>query len=418
MAQFKSDFLNIVQERGFIHQCSNLDGLDAVLASGMQSAYCGFDPTGKSLHIGHLVPVMMMHWFQKAGHKPYTLVGGATAMIGDPSFKDKSRPLLTPADIQANVDSIKQCYSQFIDYSSDANGAVMVNNAEWILSLNYMEFLRDYGTCFTVNRMMSFDSVKLRLEREQPLTFLEFNYMIMQGYDFYHLHKTKNLILQMGGSDQWGNMINGVDLAHKKLGKELFVLTVPLLTTASGAKMGKTEGGAVWLRGDMTSPYDYWQYWRNTEDADVGKFLKLFTTLPMDEIAKLEALKDAEINEAKKILAFETTKLCHGEAAALEAAETARKTFEQGSVGDNLPSISMSEAALKAGLSVIDALRETGLVETNGEAKRLIQGGGARINDAPVHDGAQMITIGDLTSDGYIKLSSGKKKHALIKLSA
>lgn len=418
MTKFKSDFLNIVQERGFIHQCSNLDGLDAVLASGMQSAYCGFDPTGKSLHIGHLVPVMMMHWFQKAGHKPYTLVGGATAMIGDPSFKDKSRPLLTPADIQANVDSIKQCYSQFITYGPDANGAVMVNNADWILSLNYMEFLRDYGTCFTVNRMMSFDSVKLRLEREQPLTFLEFNYMIMQGYDFYHLHKTKNLILQMGGSDQWGNMINGVDLAHKKLGKELFVLTVPLLTTASGAKMGKTEGGAVWLRGDMTSPYDYWQYWRNTEDADVGKFLKLFTTLPMDEIAKLEALKDAEINEAKKILAFETTKLCHGEAAALEAAETARKTFEQGSVGDNLPSISMSEAALKAGLSVIDALRETGLVETNGEAKRLIQGGGARINDAPVHDGAQMITIGDLTSDGYIKLSSGKKKHALIKLSA
>ncbi len=418
MTKFKSDFLNIVQERGFIHQCSNLEGLDAQLSSGMQSAYCGFDPTGKSLHIGHLVPVMMMHWFQKAGHKPYTLVGGATAMIGDPSFKDKSRPLLTADDIHVNVESIKQCYSQFIQYGSSANDAVMVNNADWILSLNYMEFLRDYGTCFTVNRMMSFDSVKLRLEREQPLTFLEFNYMIMQGFDFYHLFKTKNIILQMGGSDQWGNMINGVDLAHKKLGKELFVLTVPLLTTASGAKMGKTEGGAVWLRGDMTSPYDYWQYWRNTEDADVGKFLKLFTTLPMDEIAKLEALKDAEINEAKKVLAFEATKLCHGEAAALEAAETARKTFEQGGVGDNLPSISLSESALKTGISVIDALRETGLAETNGEAKRLIQGGGARINDVSVQDGGQMITLSDLTSEGYIKVSSGKKKHALIKLSA
>lgn len=418
MTKFKSDFLNIVQERGFIHQCSNLEGLDAQLSSGMQSAYCGFDPTGKSLHIGHLVPVMMMHWFQKAGHKPYTLVGGATAMIGDPSFKDKSRPLLTADDIHVNVESIKQCYSQFIQYGSSANDAVMVNNADWILSLNYMEFLRDYGTCFTVNRMMSFDSVKLRLEREQPLTFLEFNYMIMQGFDFYHLFKTKNIILQMGGSDQWGNMINGVDLAHKKLGKELFVLTVPLLTTASGAKMGKTEGGAVWLRGDMTSPYDYWQYWRNTEDADVGKFLKLFTTLPMDEIAKLEALKDAEINEAKKVLAFEATKLCHGEAAALEAAETARKTFEQGGVGDNLPSISLSESALKTGISVIDALRETGLVETNGEAKRLIQGGGARINDVSVQDGAQLITLSDLTGEGYIKVSSGKKKHALIKLGA
>ncbi|MCB1559237.1 MAG: tyrosine--tRNA ligase [Alphaproteobacteria bacterium] len=418
MAQFKSEFLNVISERGFIHQCSNLEGLDAQLATGSQSAYCGFDPTGKSLHIGHLVPVMMMHWFQKTGHKPYTLVGGATAMIGDPSFKDKTRPLLTPDEIQANVDSIKQCYSQFITYGEGKNDAAMLNNADWILKLNYMEFLRDYGTCFTVNRMLSFDSVKLRLEREQPLTFLEFNYMIMQGYDFMHLYQDKNITLQIGGSDQWGNMINGVDLTHKKHGREVFVLTCPLLTTASGAKMGKTEGGAVWLRGDMYAPYDYWQYWRNTEDADVGRFLKLFTTLPMDEIAKLEQLKDAEINEAKKVLAFEATKLCHDEQAAREAEETARKTFEQGGVGDNLPSIEVPEDALKNGISVIDVLRETGLVATNGEAKRLIQGGGAKINDASVSDGAQLVTLSDMTGDGYIKVSSGKKKHALIRISA
>ncbi|OIN85479.1 MAG: tyrosine--tRNA ligase [Alphaproteobacteria bacterium CG1_02_46_17] len=417
-SQYKSDFLNIISERGFIHQCSNMDGLDAKLASGIQSAYCGFDPTGRSLHIGHLVPVMMMHWFQKTGHKPYTLVGGATAMIGDPSFKDKTRPLLTTEDIQANVESIKECYAQFITYGTGKNDAEMLNNADWILKLNYMEFLRDYGTYFTINRMLSFDSVKLRLDREQPLTFLEFNYMIMQGYDFMHLHQTRDVILQMGGSDQWGNMINGVDLTHKKMGKELFVLTCPLLTTASGGKMGKTEGGAVWLRGDMCSPYDYWQYWRNTEDADVGRFLKLFTTMPMDEIAKLEQLKDAEINEAKKILAFEVTKLCHGEQAALEAAETARMTFEQGSVGDNLPFIEVPEDILKTGISVIDALRETGLVATNGEAKRLVQGGGAKINDASVSDGAQLVTLSDMTGDGYIKVSSGKKKHALIKIRA
>lgn len=405
-----------MQERGFIHQCSNFDGLDAILSSGSQSAYCGFDPTGKSLHIGHLVPVMMMHWFQKCGHKPYTLVGGATAMIGDPSFKDKTRPLLTQKEIQENIDSIKQCYAQFITYGEGSNLATMLNNADWILKLNYMEFLRDYGTCFTINRMLSFDSVKLRLEREQPLTFLEFNYMIMQGYDFLHLHQKCGMMLQLGGSDQWGNMINGVDLAHKKIGKELFVLTVPLITTASGAKMGKTEGGAVWLNPTMTTPYDYWQFWRNTEDADVGKFLKLFTLLPMDEISRLENMQGADINEAKKILAFETTKLCHGEAAALDAAETAHKTFELGSVGDNLPSITLPESDLKTGITVIDALRQSGLVDSNGEAKRLIQGGGAKINDVAITDGGYMVTLSDLTGDGYIKLSSGKKKHALIRV--
>lgn len=416
MTTFKSDFLNIMQERGFIHQCSNFDGLDALLAAGSQSAYCGYDPTGKSLHVGHMVSMMMLHWFQECGHKPYTLVGGATAMIGDPSFKDKTRPLLTREEIDANIESIRQNYASFIRYGDDKTGGEMLNNADWILKLNYMEFLRDYGTCFTVNRMLSFDSVKLRLEREQPLTFLEFNYMIMQGYDFLNLYQTRGVTIQLGGSDQWGNMINGVDLAHKKIGKELFVLTVPLITTASGAKMGKTEGGAVWLRADMTSPYDYWQFWRNTEDADVGKFLKLFTLLPMDEIRKLEQLDGAGINEAKKILAFECTKILHGEAAAHEAAETARKTFEQGGVGDNLPTITLPESDLKTGISVIDALRQSGLVESNGEAKRLIQGGGAKVNDNAVTDGGQILTLADLTGDGYIKLSSGKKKHALIRV--
>lgn len=416
MTTFKSDFLNIMQERGFIHQCSNFDGLDAILASGSQSAYCGYDPTGKSLHIGHMVSMMMLHWFQKCGHKPYTLMGGGTAMIGDPSFKDKTRPLLTNEQIDENINSIKTSFSSYIRYGEGKTDATVVNNADWLLKLNYMEFLRDYGTLFTVNRMLSFDSVKLRLDREQPLTFLEFNYMIMQGYDFLHLYQKHGVVLQMGGSDQWGNMINGVDLTHKKIGKEVFVLTVPLITTASGAKMGKTEGGAVWLRADMTSPYDYWQFWRNTEDSDVGKFLKLFTMLPMDEIAKLEKMEGAGINEAKKILAFECTKILHGEAAALEAAETARKTFEQGGVGDNLPTVTVAEGDLKTGVTVIDALRLVGLVDSNGEAKRLIQGGGAKVNDNNVTDGAQLLTLADLTADGYIKLSSGKKKHALIRV--
>jgi tyrosyl-tRNA synthetase len=415
MNSFKSDFLTIMQERGFIHQCSNFEGLDAKLCEGSQVAYCGYDPTGPSLHVGHMVSMMMMHWFQECGHKPLTLVGGATAMIGDPSFKDKTRPLLTREEIEKNIASIKQNFSSYIRYGDGPLDARMVNNADWILGLNYMDFLRDYGTCFTINRMLSFDSVKLRLDREQPLTFLEFNYMIMQGYDFLHLYESYGTILQMGGSDQWGNMINGVDLTHKKKGKELFVLTVPLLTTASGQKMGKTEGGAIWLRADMTSPYEYWQYWRNTEDADVGKFLRLFTILPVEEIKKLESLKDAEINEAKKILAFETTKMLHGEEAAKLAAETARQTFEQGGVGTDLPVLSLSEEVLRAGVCVVDLFRQSGLVESNGEAKRLIQGGGARVNDETIRDGQQVLTLSDFTTQGYIKLSSGRKKHALVK---
>lgn len=418
MTQFKSDFLNVMQERGFLHQCSNFEALDAKLAAGPVSAYCGFDPSAKSLHIGHLVPIMMMHWFQKTGNKPYTLVGGGTGMIGDPSFKDKTRPMLTVEDINNNAEAIRQNYAKFITYGNGANDATMLNNADWLMKLNYMEFLRDYGTFYTINRMLSFDSVKLRLDREQPLTFLEFNYMIMQGYDFLHLHRTYGIDLQLGGSDQWGNMISGVDLAHKAIGKELFVLTVPLLTTASGAKMGKSEGGAVWLNGDMCKPYDMWQYWRNVEDADVVKFLKLFTTLPMDEIARLEKLAGSEINEVKKILAFEATKLCHSEEIALAAAETARKTFEEGGVGADLPTIEVPEETLKAGISVVELLKLTGLVTSNGEARRLIEGGGARINDQAVNDAAQTTSVSDMTKDGYIKVSSGKKKHALIRLKA
>ena len=415
MPNFKSDFLNILEQRGFIHQGSDLEGLDAKLMSGVQSAYCGYDPTGPSLHVGHMITMMMLHWFQEAGHKPVSLMGGGTAMIGDPSFKDKSRPLLGPEQIGANIETIKQSFGNYIRYDDSATGAIMANNADWLLNINYMDFLRDYGTLFTINRMLSFDSVKLRLDREQPLTFLEFNYMIMQAYDFVELNRRYGTILQLGGSDQWGNMINGVELGRKKSGKELFVLTCPLLTTASGAKMGKTENGAVWLNADMLSPYDYWQFWRNTEDADVGKFMRLFTTLPLDEIARLEKLEGAEINEAKKVLAFETTKLCHGLEAAETAAETARQTFEQGAASTNLPTIQIAQNQLSQGVAIIDLLRQVCFAESNGEARRLIQGGGVRINDVVISDPAMTVSAVNLSDAGHIKISSGKKKHALIK---
>ena len=416
MTTYKSDFLNILSQRGFIHQASDLEGLDQKLAKGSLSAYCGYDPTGQSLHAGHMVSIMMLHWFQETGHRPVTLMGGGTAMIGDPSFKDKTRPLLGQTEINSNITSIQKSFAAYIRYDDSKNGAIMANNADWLLKLNYMDFLRDYGTYFTINRMLTFDSVKLRLDREQPLTFLEFNYMIMQGYDFVELNRRYDVTLQMGGSDQWGNIINGVELGRKSAGMELYALTSPLLTTASGGKMGKTENGAVWLNADMLTPYDYWQYWRNTEDADVGKFMRLFTTLPMDEITKLEALQGAEINEAKKILAFEATRLCHGEQAATEAAETARKTFEQGGVGDNLPSFEIDRARLDQGLSITDLLVESGMLSSKGEARRLVDGGGARANDNPVGDAAHIISSADLTADGYIKLSAGKKKHTLIRV--
>lgn len=414
---YKSDFLNILDQRGFIHQGSDIEGLDKKLTEGVQSAYIGFDATAQSLHIGNLTGIMMLYWFQQAGHKPITLMGGGTSKVGDPSFKDESRKLLDDATISTNIEHIKNtCFRQFLEYGDGPTDALMVNNDDWLSGLNYLSFLRDYGRFFTVNRMLSFDSVKLRLERESPLTLLEFNYMVMQGYDFLELHRRYGTVLQMGGSDQWGNIINGVELGHKADQVQLFALTAPLLTTASGQKMGKTEKGAVWLNAAMLSAYDYWQYWRNVEDADVEKLLLRFTTLPLDEIARLAKLGGAEINEAKKTLAFEATKLCHGEKAAQEAAETARKTFEQGSVGADLPAIEIDAARLDQGVPFVDLLVESGLAASKGEARRLIEGGGARANDQPVGNIAHTSTTADLTADGYIKLSAGKKKHALVRL--
>lgn len=415
MTVYKSDFLNIMQERGFIHQCSDFDGLDKKLSEGVQSAYIGYDPTGTSLHVGHLYTIMMLYWFQQAGHKPISLMGGGTALIPDPTLKDKTRPLLTPEDIQANIDGIKGVFSTFLKYGDGATDAVMVNNYEWLSKLDYIGFLRDIGMHFTINRMLTFESVKMRLERELPMTFIEFNYMILQGYDFLELHRRYGTILQMGGSDQWGNIINGVELGRRKDNAELFGLTAPLLTTASGQKMGKTEGGAVWLNADMLSAYDYYQYWRNVEDADVIRLLKVFTTLPLDEIARMETLQGAELNEAKKILAFEATKLCRGEAEAHSAEETARKVFEQGGVSGDLPSIEIEAARLQAGVPLVDLLVEAGLAKSKGEARRLIEGGGIRCNDEPVSDVAATANDRALSADGYIKLSAGKKRHALVK---
>ena len=415
MTNVKSEFLNIMQQRGFLHQCSDLEGLDAKLQSGVQSAYIGFDATAQSLHIGNLTGIMMLYWFQQTGHKPVTLMGGGTSKIGDPSFKDESRKLMDDATINTNIEHIKNtCFRQFLKYGDGPTDALMVNNDDWLANLNYLSFLRDYGRHFTVNRMLSFDSVKLRLERESPLTLLEFNYMVMQGYDFLELSRRYGTILQMGGSDQWGNIINGVDLAHKSDQKQLFAFTAPLLTTASGQKMGKTEKGAVWLNAAMLTPYDYWQYWRNVEDADVGKLLRRFTTLPIAEIVKLEALQGAEINEAKKILAFEATKMCHGAAEAQKAAATAQATFEKGGVGDDLPRVTVDGQRLAAGVPLLDLLVEAGMAASKGEARRLVQGGGVRVNDNAVTDPALTAGQGDLTADGYIKLSAGKKKHALV----
>lgn len=438
MKKYKSDFLNILDQRGFIHQCSDFDGLDKKLSEGVQSAYIGFDATAPSLHAGSLVQIMMLYWFQQSGHKPITLMGGGTTKVGDPSGKDESRKLLDDAAIEKNINGIKAVFSKFLKYGEGKTDAVMVNNDDWLKNINYIEFLRDYGRYFTINRMMTFDSVKLRLEREQPLTFLEFNYMILQAYDFAKLREKFGTILQMGGSDQWGNIINGVDLWRKVKGAEsgeigameigkgkigekfsdpIFGLTTPLLTTSSGAKMGKTADGAIWLNADMLSPYDYYQYWRNTEDADVGKFLKLFTILPMEEIARLEKLQGQEINEAKKILAFEATKLLHGEKSAAEAQETAQKVFEQGGIGGDLPGIEIPASRLKAGIAAIDLLVEAGLAASKGEARRLVQGGGAKLNDNKIEDG-QTVSEAELTGEGYIKLSAGKKKHALVRIKA
>jgi tyrosyl-tRNA synthetase len=419
MNKYKSEFLNILDERGFIHQCSDFAALDKKLTEGVQSAYIGFDATAKSLHVGNLTGIMMLHWFQKSGHKPITLMGGGTSKIGDPSFKDEQRKLLDDETIEANIKNIERtCFKQFLNYGSGKTDALMVNNNDWLDGLGYLSFLRDYGRFFTVNRMLSFDSVKTRLERESPLTLLEFNYMVMQGYDFLELYKRNGTILQMGGSDQWGNIINGVDLGHKAAQTQLFALTAPLLTTASGEKMGKTVNGAVWLNADMLSPYDYYQFWRNVDDADVSTLLRRFTVLPMDEIKKLEALKGQDINEAKKILAFEATKLCHGEKAALEAQGTAQKVFEQGGVGDDLPTIAVHPSSLEVGIFIVELLTEAKLTASKGEAKRQIEGKAVKCNGIPVTDIMAQASTKDITSEGYIKLSVGKKRHALVKADA
>ena len=412
--QFKSDFLNIIHERGFVHQGTDLQGLDDRMAKGTISAYIGFDATADSLHVGSKVPIMLLRWLQKTGHKPIVLMGGGTTKVGDPSGKDEARQLLDDAGIANNMAGIKTVFDKFLTFGDGATDAVMVNNDDWLKDINYIDFLRDCGRHFSVNRMLSFDSVKLRLDREQPLSFLEFNYMILQAYDFMMLNRSHQCCLQMGGSDQWGNIVNGIDLARRMDNASLFGLTVPLMTTASGVKMGKTAGGAVWLNSDKLPEYDYWQFWRNTEDADVGRFLKLFTELPLDEIAKLEQLQGAEINEAKKILAFEATKLCHGEAMAKSAEATAKKTFEQGGVGDDLPKITIPSADLANGLGVLNALCQTGLATSNGEARRHVQGGAVKVNDAKITDPQHTLSPSDVVTDGYIKLSVGKKKHTLI----
>lgn len=428
MTAYRSDFLKTAAERGFIHQCTDEEALDALLSQSKPVvAYIGFDCTAPSLHAGSLVSIMLLRWLQKTGHKPIVLMGGGTSKIGDPSGKDESRKFLGDDDIVRNMDGIKKVFSRFLSFGNGPTDAVMVNNADWLDGLEYVSFLREYGRHFTVNRMMTFDSVKLRLEREQPLTFLEFNYMILQAYDFYELYHRHSCGLQMGGSDQWGNIINGVELIRRAaspkpdygseggLPGHAFGLTTPLLTTASGAKMGKTAAGAVWLNADMLSAYDYWQYWRNTEDADVGKFLRLFTDLAIDEIARLEKSEGADINEAKKILAFEVTKLCHGEKAALEAAETARKTFEEGTTAEGLPTIDVARADLEKGIAAFDLFRRSGLAASGGEARRTIKGGGGRINDQSISDETHSVTTDDLNEDGVIKLSAGRKRHALIR---
>ena len=415
MSGFKSDFLNVMRERGFIHQISDETGLDDLLAKETVTAYIGFDPTASSLHVGSLIQIMMLHWLQKTGHRPIALMGGGTGMIGDTSFKDEARKLLTIENIDQNIAGIKKVFTQYINFGEGSNDAIMVNNADWLRNLNYIEFLRDVGRHFSVNKMLSFDSVKLRLDREHSLSFLEFNYMILQAYDFVELSKRYGLRMQMGGSDQWGNIVNGIDLGHRMGTEQLYALTSPLLTTASGAKMGKSLNGAVWLNADMLSPYDFWQYWRNTEDADVSRFLKLYTTLPMDEINRLSSLQGAELNEVKKILATEVTAMLHGRDAAEKAADIARKTFEEGALSHDLPKIELASSDLKSGIGLLTLLVQAGLAKSNGEARRHVQGGGVRVNDKPVEDESRLISDVDLNDDGVVKLSFGKKRHVLIK---
>ena len=428
-ASLRSEFLRTLVERGFLHQCTDLEALDAAAASGRITGYIGFDATADSLHVGSLIQIMMLRHMQRAGHRPVVLMGGGTTKVGDPSGKDKSRQLLSDEQIAANIAGIRRVFERYLDF--DGDGASMADNSEWLDTLRYIPFLREYGRHFSVNRMLGFESVKQRLDREQPLSFLEFNYMILQAYDFLELGRRYGCHLQMGGSDQWGNIVCGVELGRRAAGLDLYGLTSPLLTTASGAKMGKTAAGALWLNPDRVSPYEYWQYWRNTEDADVGRFLRLFTELPLDEVVRLEALEGAEINEAKAILATEATSLCHGREAAEAAAETARRTFRprveaqasrdfpaavaRAAVNARLPTIEIPRARLDEGIPVYDLLREAGLAKSNSEARRLIRGGGARVNDTPVRDEVGKVGPDDITTAGAIKLSAGRKRHALVR---
>ena len=416
MSEYTSSFLRVMSERNFIHQVTDWKSLDALLSEKNMVAYIGFDCTADSLHVGSLVQIMMLRYFQKCGHRPIVLMGGGTTKVGDPSGKDDARQLLNDNEIDKNKQGIKTVFEKYLNFGDGPSDAIMCDNDEWLSGLEYVQFLRDYGRHFSVNRMLSFDSVKLRLDREQPLSFLEFNYMILQAYDFLELSRRFDCSLQMGGSDQWGNIVNGVELARRIDQKSVFGLTTPLVTTASGAKMGKSAQGAIWLNSDRLSPYDFWQYWRNTEDEDVDRFLKLFTELPLDEIARLSALKGNELNEAKKILAHEVTQLCHGRDAANSVAESARKTFEEGSIGQDLPFIIINKNDLEDGVWVIEAMRKLALIQSNGEGRRLIANGGVRVNDTVISDPEKQLNVSDITISGMIKLSAGKKRHALVKL--
>ena len=409
----RSDLLRVLEERQYIHQATDRDALDAKAAAGRINGYIGFDCTADSLHVGSLVPIMLLRRLQQAGHKPIVLVGGGTTKIGDPSGKDEARKLLTDADIERNKAGIRKNFLPFLKFGDGPTDAVMVDNADWLDKLQYIPFLREFGTHFSVNRMLSMDSVRLRLEREQPLSFLEFNYMVLQAYDFLELARRNSVSLQMGGSDQWGNIVTGVELARRVDGREVYGLTTPLITTASGAKMGKTASGAVWLSADKLPPYDYWQYWRNTHDADVGRFLRLFTELPLDEIQRLEKLEGQELNDAKVVLANEATRMNHGADAAQAAEQTAKRTFEQGEAGEGLPTFTIERGALSAGIPAFELVFNSGLVASKGEARKLIRGGGVKLNDQVLSDEGRSINAADLNGDGRIKLSLGKKRHAL-----
>ena len=410
----KSDFMRVMIERGFLADCTDYQGLDEALVKGIVPAYIGFDATAKSLHVGSLIQIMMLRWLQKTGHKPITLMGGGTTKVGDPSFRSDERPLLGPDQIAENIAGIQKVFAKYIDYADGPNGALMLDNAEWLDGLNYLDFLRDIGRHFSVNRMLSFESVKSRLDREQSLSFLEFNYMILQAYDFLELNRRYGCLLQMGGSDQWGNIVNGIDLTRRVLDQEIYGLTSPLLTTSDGKKMGKSQNGAIWLNEEMLSAYEFWQFWRNTTDADVGRFLKLYTELPLEDCERLGALQGSEINEAKIVLANEVTALCHGRAAAEAAEATAREVFEKGGVGDDLPTLALPAAELVEGISLAQLVVRSGLAKSGKDGKRLIAEGGLKVNDETCTDAGRMFTADDLASP--VKLSAGKKRHALVEL--